>query len=71
MQSDLRALQNAGRLAGIEIEHNRCRNIYVRLSAKQDQLQQMFTSMELALQKTKSQGTDLLNSLGVNNSSNS
>jgi flagellar capping protein FliD len=36
-----------------------------RLQRKQDQLRQMFTSMELALQKTKSQGAELLAKLGV------
>ena len=40
-----------------------------RLSMKQQQLQDMFTNMELALQKTKSQGTDLLNSLGSSSNS--
>ena len=40
-----------------------------RLSQKQDQLRQMFTSMELALQKAKSQGAELLAKLGVSSNS--
>jgi flagellar hook-associated protein 2 len=40
-----------------------------RLSQKQDQLRQMFTNMELALQKTKSQGTELLAKLGISSDS--
>jgi flagellar hook-associated protein 2 len=39
-----------------------------RLSDKQNQLTTMFTNMELALQKTKSQGSELLAKLGVSSS---
>jgi flagellar hook-associated protein 2 len=41
-----------------------------RLSDKQQQLQTMFTNMELALNQTKSQGADLLSQLGVSSTSN-
>jgi flagellar hook-associated protein 2 len=40
-----------------------------RLSDKQNQLTTMFTNMELALQKTKSQGSELLAKLGVSSDS--
>ena len=44
---------------------NNIADMDTRLSQKQQQLQQMFTSMELALNKAKSQGAELLAKLGV------
>jgi flagellar hook-associated protein 2 len=41
-----------------------------RLARKQASLQKMFTALEIALQKSKSQGAELLAKLGVNTSSN-
>jgi flagellar hook-associated protein 2 len=41
-----------------------------RLSRKEDALRRMFTNMELALQKARSQGQDMLSKLGIPSTSN-
>src|SRR3954452_17492582 len=43
-------------------------NMDMRLAQKEQSLRTMFTNMELALQKAKSQGTDMLSRLGISSS---
>jgi len=40
----------------------------LRLQQKETALRTMFTNMELALQKAKAQGTDMLSKLGISSS---
>ena len=54
--------------ADIKMYTDNIANMDMRLQQKEQSLRTMFTNMELALQKAKSQGTDMLSKLGISSS---